>query len=253
MLDILLNEKSLGKQAEALVAAANDAGGNDNITAVLVQNNNQPILKVALKPPEKKHSSGKNQPDKKSLPREDPELPVRRKRGLLVLLTLVPVGLLAMVLFQKTTPTKNNIVLNSVTAKPKNEKQDRLISSADDSTKTYQFPPAALLVSLSRPVLINKDSFYIKGNGTTIICDSNYRGPAVTINKTAKAVVLDSIVFSNFDVGIVVQKNNVVFKNVKFINCRVPVEYQLSLPDTVISGCIKDSIFIPFLRLKKSK
>ena len=253
MLDILLNKKSLGKQAEALVAAANDAGGNDNITAVLVQNNNQPILKVALKPPEKKHSAGKNQPDKKSLPREYPELPVRRKRGLLVLLTLVTVGLLAIVLFQKAAPTKNNIVLNSVTAKPKNEKQDRLISSADDSTKTYQFPPAALLVSLSRPVLINKDSFYIKGNGTTIICDSNYRGPAVTINKTAKAVVLDSIVFSNFDVGIVVQKNNVVFKNVKFINCRVPVEYQLSLPDTVISGCIKDSIFIPFLRLKKSK
>jgi len=253
MLDILLNKKSLGKQAEALVAAANDAGGNDNITAVLVQNNNQPIPKVALKPPEKKHSAERNKPDKKSSPIEYPELPVRRKRGLLVLLTLVPVGLLAMVLFQKTTPTKNNIVLNSVTAKPKNEKQDRLISSADDSTKTYQFPPAALLVSLSRPVLINKDSFYIKGNGTTIICDSNYRGPAVIINKTAKAVVLDSIVFSNFDVGIVVQKNNVVFKNVKFINCRVPVEYQLSLPDTVISGCIKDSIFIPFLRLKKSK
>ncbi len=253
MLGILLNKNSLGKKAEELVVAANDAGGNDNITAVLVQNNNQPMPKVVLKPPEKKHGVGKNQPDKKSSPGEYRELPVRRKRGLLVLLTLVPIGLLAMVLFQKATPKKNNIILNPVTAKPKNEKQDLFIRSAKDSTKTYQFAPAEALVRLSEPVLITKDSFYIKGNGATITCDSNYRGPAVIINKTPKAIVLDSIVFKNFDVAVVVQKNNVVFKNVRFINCRVPVQYLLSFPDTAISGRIKDSIFIHFKPLKSHK
>lgn len=254
ILDILLNKNSLDKKAEELVVAANDAGGNDNITAVLVQNNNQPVPKVALKPVEKKHSAGKNQPHTRTSHGDYQKLPGRRKRGFLVLLTLVPIGLLAMVLFQKAAPLKkNDNVLNPGTAKSKNKRQDSFIRSASDSTKMYQFSPTGSFVNLSEPVLISKDSFYIKGNGTTITCDSNYRGSAVIVSKTAKTIVLDSIVFKNFDVGIIVQKNNIIFKNVKFINCRVPVQYQLLLPDTVISGRIKDSIFIPFLRLKKSK
>lgn len=254
ILEILLNKNSLNKKAEDLVAAANDAGGNDNITAVLLQNYNQPIPKIALKPVERKHHIEKSKLHTKSSGEEHKELPVRRKRGFIVLLTLLPIGLLAMVLFQKDTRViGNNIVSKPEAAKLKNEKQDLFIRSANDSTKTYQFSPVASLVSLSTPVLISKDSFYIKGNGTTITCDSAYRGPAVIINKAAKNIVLDSIIFKNFDVGIIVQKNNIIFKNVRFINCRVPVQYQLLLPDTIISGRIKDSLFIHFLRLKKSK
>ncbi len=254
MLEILLKKIGLDKKAENLVTAANDAGGNDNITAVLVQNNNQPIPKVALKPVERKRSTGKSRVHTKAPPVKHPEIPGRRKRSFIALLALASIGLLAMVLFQKDTRIKgNNIVLRPEAAKPKNENLNLFIRSVSDSTKTYKFGAERSFLNLSEPVFINKDSFYIKGNGATIICDSNYNGPAVIINKTSKHIVLDSIVFKNFDVAIIVQKNNITFKSVRFINCRVPVQYQLSFPDTAISGRIKDSIFIPLLRLKTFK
>ena len=77
-----------------------------------------------------------------------------------------------------------------------------------------------------------------------LIADSLYKGPAVIINSAAKHTVLDSLVFKNFDVGMIVQKNNITLKHVRFINCRVPVQYLLLFPDSVVSGRFKDSIFI---------
>ena len=82
------------------------------------------------------------------------------------------------------------------------------------------------------------------GNGNILMADSLYKGPALVIIRTAKHIVLDSIVFKNFDVAIIVQKNNIAFRSIRFVNCRVPVQYLLSFPDSVISGRFKDSIFI---------
>ena len=42
---VLTAKKSLAAKARALVDAANEAGGNDNITAVLIENNNWPKQK----------------------------------------------------------------------------------------------------------------------------------------------------------------------------------------------------------------
>ena len=92
--------------------------------------------------------------------------------------------------------------------------------------------------------MITKDSFRLAGNGAVLTADSLYKGPAFIINPAAKYIVLDSVVFQNFDVGLIVQKNNITFRNVRFINCRIPVQYLVSLPDSVISGRFKDSIFI---------
>ena len=254
ILEILLKKNGLEKKATELIAAANDAGGNDNITTVLVQNNNQPVPKVALKPDERKKNAEQDG-NTEVVPAKSTEKTVNRKRSFIVLLSVVSIGLLAMVLFQKDTRVKgNNIILNTEAAKPsKNENLDLFIRSVIDSARTYTFSQRETLLDLTEPVLINKDSFYIKGNGVTISSDSNYKGPAFIINKTSKQVILDSITFKNFDVAIIVQKNNIVFKNVRFINCQVPVQYQLSFPDTAVSGRIKDSIFIPLLPLKKTK
>lgn len=253
ILSILLAKNSLAERAAELVAAANDAGGNDNITAVLVQNTNQPIPKVVLKPVERKHDARKNQlSEDNDSPEKHPEVPVRRNRSFIALLTLFSIGLLAMVLFQKSPRVQgNNIVLKTGAVKPENENLDLFIRHVNDSAKNYKLAPEGSFLNLSGPVWINKDSFYIRGNGVTITCDSNYKGPAIVISNTAKHIVLDSVVFKNFDVAIVVQKNNIALRNVRFINCRVPVLYQLSFPDTTISGRLKDSIFIPFPILKK--
>ena len=105
-------------------------------------------------------------------------------------------------------------------------------------------------LELTEPIVITKDSFHLSGNGAVLTAGSLYKGPAFIINATAKNIVLDSIVFENFDVGMVVQKNNITFRHVRFINCRVPVQYLVSLPDSVISGRFKDSIFITKSKLK---
>ena len=111
--------------------------------------------------------------------------------------------------------------------------------------------PAGGSLAMDGFILINKDSFYLRGNGTHIIADTNYKGPAFIISSTAKYIVLDSLVFENFDAALIVHKNNIVFRNVHFINCSMPVQYAVPLPDSSISGRFKDSIFITIQSLKK--
>lgn len=50
MTAVLNTGKSLSVKAKALVDAANEAGGKDNITVVLVQNNKSPLKQTATKP-----------------------------------------------------------------------------------------------------------------------------------------------------------------------------------------------------------
>jgi PPM family protein phosphatase len=53
IVSVLTADKKLAAKAKALIDAANDAGGNDNITAVLVENNKQPQPKPAPVPVKK--------------------------------------------------------------------------------------------------------------------------------------------------------------------------------------------------------
>ena len=253
ILSILLEKNSLAERAGKLVVAANDAGGNDNITAVLVQNNKQPIPKVALKPLERKKATHIGTlPESTDLPERKLKVPVRRSRNFIALLSLFSIGLLAMVLLQKDPLVqRDKTPLKTSAKKPENKDMDMFMGRLNDSSKSYHLTANESFLKITRPLSINKDSFYIKGNGVTISCDSNYKGPAIIISNKAKHIVLDSIAFKNFDVGILVQRNNITLRNVRFINCRVPVLYELSLPDTTISGRLKDSIFIPLPTPKK--
>lgn len=249
---ILLQKNTLTEKARELVEAANKAGGNDNITAVLVQNTNEPAPKVALKPVEKKSGKPCNERLIKDKPPEKKVRSTRRSRSFIVLLLLLSLGLVSMMLFNKPSPAKPKIAINAtIEIKPINENVATFIGAVNDSTKKYSFKPLAAVVNLSAPVVISKDSFYLQGNGIIISSDSTYKGAAFIISKSAKHIVLDSIIFKNFDAAILLQKNNVVLKNVRFINCRVPVQYEPVIPDTTLSGKFKDSIFIPVLNLKK--
>ena len=105
-------------------------------------------------------------------------------------------------------------------------------------------PAEGSVLEVAAPIVISKDSFYLKGHGSIIMADSVYKGPAFIINSSAKHIVLDSLVFKNFDVGLMLQKNNITLKNVRFINCRIPVQYAVFFADSLVSGKFKDSIFI---------
>ncbi|MGN6540277.1 MAG: hypothetical protein ACTHKY_05660, partial [Ginsengibacter sp.] len=118
-----------------------------------------------------------------------------------------------------------------------------LVARVSDSSKSYSLPPDNAAIPLNGPLTIAKDSFYLSGNGAVFVADSLYKGAAVMIDAAAKNIVIDSVVFQNFDVGFVIEKNNVTFRHVRFINCRVPVEYKVAFKDSVVSGQFKDSLF----------
>ena len=254
IMQVLTSEKSLDSKAMALVDAANDAGGNDNITAVLVENNNWPKQKPEPVSVERKKSKITTPFEtNKSAPIEDRNPPKKNKLTTIAFLAVLLILLAAVFItvgFQKNSKSTLVNIFPVKTEKKKDGQLLQLISHMNDSSKNYVLSPGSTKLELAGPIVITKDSFRISGNGTVLTANSLYKGPAFIINATAKHIVLDSLVFQNFDIGIIIQKNNITFRNVRFVNCRVPVQYLVSFPDSVISGRFKDSIFITKSKLK---
>ncbi|MBC7511907.1 MAG: serine/threonine-protein phosphatase [Ferruginibacter sp.] len=254
IVSVLATNKSLAEKSKALVDAANDAGGNDNITAVLVVNNNPPKQKPAPVPLERKKDATTTAPvTNEVLPAKDIAGTKSNRSRRLALPALVLVGMLvvaAAITFKKNTKTTPKYILPAQDVQKKNEPLTQLLLHINDSTKIYGLAAKENVLEIMDAIVISKDSFYLKGNGATIMADSLYKGAALVINSSAKHIVLDSLVFKNFDVGMIVQKSNIILKNIRFINCRVPVQYSLSFPDSLVSGRCKDSIFINNSNLK---
>jgi len=59
-----------------------------------------------------------------------------------------------------------------------------------------------------------------------------------------KYILLENIVFENFDVAVLAQNKSLHLKNVQFKNCRVPVQYQFAFPDNeYVNGGLGDGAF----------
>jgi serine/threonine protein phosphatase PrpC len=244
---ILNKDESLAERAKTLIDAANAAGGNDNITAVIVENNRQPKKLQAIEPVPVKPGKAEIFSGNKTIVKRMPVAKRTGKRGLVICFALFLSGLLIVAFIQrKQLKHEAGIVKPGVS---KDARLLQLINVINDSTKNYSLPAGASLI-MNEPVLISKDSFYLNGNGTHLKADTNYKGPALVISNTAKHIVLDSLVFENFDAALLIQKSNVEFRNVRFINCKVPVQYGAAFADTTISGRFKDSIFINTKSLK---
>ena len=239
---ILGSKKFIEEKCRDLVSAANAAGGNDNITAVLVANHKQPKKQIPVSPVERDKKNELINPGtgSKSIVTKD-------KKSKLPLVLFLVIG--ASVLLGMLTPLFKNMLakgtdkdgFHRMKVLKKNNPAAALMTAAGDTSKTFVLSSTAL--PIDQPVVVTKDSFYMTGNGAIIFPDSSYTGPALKIGNQSKAVILDSIVFKNFDVAIIVSNNNVVFKNVRFINCRVPIQYNLSPGDSLVSGRLKDSVF----------
>lgn len=242
IISVLTPKKTLSTKAKALVDAANDAGGNDNITAVLVEHYQQPQQKNQPVPVERKKDA--SLPVAVALSAGETAPLKRNSRVGIVLLVLLFTGILMVALavsFNKNVKPK--AVMAAPPVSKKNEAFLELLAHVNDPGKIYELPAKGTVIKISSPLVISKDSFQVKGNGSVLTGDS-LKGPALIVNDTVKHLLLDSLVFENFDVGILMQKNNVVLKNVRFVNCRVPVQYSIFIKDSVVSGTFKDSLFI---------
>ena len=100
-------------------------------------------------------------------------------------------------------------------------------------------------VVITDTILIQKDTLYIKAGGNfTLMADSAYTGPAFALSPNCKYIVIDGILFQNFNVALTAFNNALHLKDVRFANCRLPVQRHFTFPDGVfVNGSLKDSAF----------
>lgn len=251
---ILSDNNSLEEKANALIAAANSAGGKDNITVVLVQNTDRPLKQKATKPavikkkdsPVKEEQAQKPDPEEKGAEVYKPS--IIRSRNAIRILTIccgLLLGALAWSFFRwRPQHEEENPV-----RRPIQNVQEKKLSDTLNLTAT-----TTLLLSsafFSQPILITdtlllqKDSLYILGSEKFVLRgDPGFKGPAIVVSPGCKYILLENIVFENFDVAILAQNKSLHLKNVQFKNCRVPVEYQfLFSNNSYVTGGFSDSSF----------
>lgn len=248
---ILTKENDLSTKAHELVDAANDAGGKDNITVVLVENNRLPQQHITsipslIKKNEIKEKDGLT--DKKQNEVQNGMIQKKSNSGLvgfLVILSIALAGGFLFILFKDSAKKEKEKIQDQKAIKTKSEKERLLLEGINDSAKIFALSSTdGILIPVSDSIRINNDSLHIIGNGITLKSDSAYRGPGLIISPSSKHILLDSLILENFDVAIIVQNNNLVLKNIRFVNCRVPIQYQLLLADSnLISGRLIDTIF----------
>jgi serine/threonine protein phosphatase PrpC len=113
---------------------------------------------------------------------------------------------------------------------------DTLILSAD----LFKTP-----VRLSRALTINRDTLIIKTKGDVMFQpDSAYTGPALILSPSCKYVVIEQLAFNDFETGIVSHKNVLDLKNVKFNNCKYPLQVLFEFPDhSFVNGRVSKRAF----------
>jgi hypothetical protein len=255
--EIISTTKSLSSKGKALINAANVAGGKDNITVVMVQNNKPPLKHTATKPVmQLKKKDDVTNDEAVTVASDVPTPPTitetRKKRSIVPLLAFLCVLLLGAflwVVYQGYYNRKvhQEQVKNSVEVKVRNDKEQLLVDSINGTQTREVFvlnqldaPP----IIISDSILIGKDSLHIIGNGVTLLADTAYKGPALVASSSSSYLLLDSLTLENFDIGVVMKTRGLHLKNVQFKNCRIPVQYNFLFPERpVINGRFADTVF----------
>jgi serine/threonine protein phosphatase PrpC len=240
---VLTSKQKIDQKAKALITAANDAGGKDNITVVLVQNVNEPVIQKATKPPVLK---------KKELQKENDEqegsiIPQRGNntgsRAWIVVLTILCLGLLTALLWQLSNNKKMEPELSVVQKQPNAAEELLQDSILQNSNLVLYDSLYGKSISVTDTIYIEADSVRINGYGMTLRGDADFNGAGLVISPTCKYIRLENLVFENFQTAIAASSTTVEIKNVRFQNCVVSLDQKFKFPDNVnISGNIIDTL-----------
>ncbi|MDQ3846815.1 MAG: hypothetical protein M3342_22800, partial [Bacteroidota bacterium] len=198
----------------------------------------------------KKNDSPESQPVREEEERiVEPQKVKRSNKGVVTLSILCFVLLAALLwsFFRNTNVEKPMTVTNVNVPKQRNSQEQMLVNAL----RTTATDTLVLSDSLTRKAIIltdtlhvQKDSFYINGSGAVWTRDSSFAGPALAVPLTSKFLALENLTLQNFDVAIMAPLSKIQLKNVHFKNCRVPIQYNLSFPDTTINSTINGMRFI---------
>lgn len=255
MTGILGSASSLSEKTQRLISAANDAGGKDNITVVLLVNNKKSTRQKATKPVLIK----KNEVPVKAVEEKKwqaaPKPPRKKGNGLLVFLILLILALAAAVyyLWQKNN-TGVAVPQKATQAIQRSAPEQRLMDSLEVSPFLFLDSSYGQRIIISDTILVQKDSLYVNGNGITFQSDSAYHGPLLVAAAGCDYILLENLVLENFDIGLIAESKVLRLKNVRFVNCRVPVQYNLLLPlNQSVSGELIDTVLFKPDSLTKNR
>jgi len=264
--EILTQKTTLQEKATELIQAANNNGGRDNITVVLVQNDKQSLVHEATKPavrmekpkPAVNHQALAASPASKDIAIQrdlsPTVIPVVQKKntGLVALLSVFCLILLAFSLYMlwenhnraNSIKQQKLLALQPIRNVQETKLQDTINKLVGNtlviSDSLFKSP-----IILNEDIHFNKDTLFIIAKTPIIIrSDSAYKGSAVSIKPISKYVYLENITFENFPTAILSQNNVLLLKNVQFNNCIKSIETTYTLPpNKYINGKITATTF----------
>lgn len=239
IIDALIQNNNLEQKGKQLINVANTNGGLDNITAVLVKNDNTAVVYEATKPitrPKRKKTAPvipeTPTPTQEVTNTVDPEVsakPAKKSQitkasGYLINFVIILLFVVIAIIVWKRylNPESENkhqfpdlIVSNKYAAALKlQDTLDKLqgnILILDDSI--FKSP-----ILIAEPIRITRDSLYLKATGNiTIKSDTGYQGQPFIIGPANKSTLLENFTLENFDDIGSLHKKGVLLKNVQFI------------------------------------
>ncbi len=221
---------SLDIKAANLVNLANENGGRDNITVVLLQNPKKPkeVIPVAhdtvVSPSPKVVEKTFSDTTEAHTPKQSQ---TKHWYGFtaLIILCIILLGSTVFLYFQNQgKPTDQ--VASIDTAKHQRNSQEKLLQDAFDhagdtlvlSDSVFKSP-----ILISDTLRIKRDSLFVIAKGMILQADSNYNGPALIIHSQAKITSLDSLQFKGFKTAISLSNTKLLLKGVTFIDCKTPI------------------------------
>jgi serine/threonine protein phosphatase PrpC len=240
--ELLLKDTELEEKGIALIDAANNNGGKDNITVVLVKNDKASFVHEVTKPvtlpkkkkvvppaPETTITEEAVQQDKVATDKHAAlQKKLSSRNSLLIFIAFVALTAIAYLFWKQSSGNTDNGSQPSVdsTAYAKNAQAIKLQDTLNKLTGNILILDTAVFKSpilITEPIKINRDSLYLKATGNiTIKSDSGYKGQPFLIAPTNKSTLLENFTLENFDDVSELQRKGVLLKNVQFIRTDAP-------------------------------
>jgi serine/threonine protein phosphatase PrpC len=253
---IVTTGSSLKAKCSSLIDAANENGGKDNITVVLVENNKAPKQHDATRPIEnmelKNEKTARHHPEKATESEAIPEKASSTlNKALVGFLVLLVVGLAAVCLWLYFNPKTQQVTVivppQPVTHTP-NAQELKLQYAINTCTSKYLVLYDTAFTSpviITQPLVINQDTLHIKTKGNIVLqSDTSYEGAAITVSANSKHVALDSLFFKHFNTAIIAYNNAIELNNVRFSDCKFQLQNFFSFADgKYVSGSLASKVF----------
>ncbi|MGN8059186.1 PP2C family protein-serine/threonine phosphatase [Pedobacter sp. 22163] len=240
---LLLQGDTLAKKAGNLISLANENGGRDNITVVLLQNNKKPQEVKPTRPDFTQHAKvavgAERNEAIRPLENPPPETHAAPKRNYwftaLVILCLILLGTTVFLYLQRQHAAAPVSTLNPSPKQKVRNSQEQLLQDAFDhalgdtlvlSDSIFKSP-----VLISDTLRLRKDTLYVIAKGIVLQADSGYKGAAITMLSQSRLLKLDSLQFKGFATAIAISNQALLLKNVTFTNCLLPLQNSIHFPD----------------------